>query len=135
YSNVVSGTASSPLPLNIGTNQIDVLVTAQDAMTTRIYTLVVTRPSPAPVVVTQLPSNIASNSATLNGTVNPNGYPCAVWFEWGTNTNYGAQTTTNSAGNGSTNVPVSANLSGLAPATAYHFRIVATNAGGLAAGA
>ncbi len=43
YASVDSGTASASLPLNTGSNTIDVLVTAQDGSTVKTYTLTVTR--------------------------------------------------------------------------------------------
>jgi hypothetical protein len=43
FSTVASGTASSALALNIGTNSIDVQVTAQDGTTVKTYTITVTR--------------------------------------------------------------------------------------------
>lgn len=42
---VASGTASGGVSLSVGTNAIAVLVTAQDGVTTRAYTVVVTRAS------------------------------------------------------------------------------------------
>ncbi len=45
YSSVTSGSASSALALNVGTNPIDVKVTAQDGTTIKTYTITVTRPS------------------------------------------------------------------------------------------
>jgi len=40
---VVSGSASAPIPLNVGTNTIKTIVTAQDGVTTKTYTLTLTR--------------------------------------------------------------------------------------------
>jgi alpha-tubulin suppressor-like RCC1 family protein len=40
---VVSGSASDPLPLNVGTNTLTVVVTSPDASTTRTYTVTVVR--------------------------------------------------------------------------------------------
>jgi alpha-tubulin suppressor-like RCC1 family protein len=51
---VVSGSASTPVFLLPGNNTITVAVTAQDAVTTKTYTIAVTRVSPAPEIgVTQ----------------------------------------------------------------------------------
>jgi len=58
----------------------------------------------------------------MNGTVNPNGLATTYYFQWGTTTSYGNNTTTTSAGSGSANVNVSANLAGLTGGTTYHFR-------------
>jgi len=62
----------------------------------------------------------------LNGTVNPNGFTTSVHFQYGTTTSYGS-TTSNQSYSGNTTRAVSANISGLAANTTYHFRIVATN--------
>ncbi|MBE2286955.1 MAG: cadherin-like beta sandwich domain-containing protein [Prosthecobacter sp.] len=43
YASVTSGSPTSSLPLNLGANTIDVLVTAQDGTTTKTYTTTVTR--------------------------------------------------------------------------------------------
>ncbi|MFM6128958.1 MAG: immunoglobulin-like domain-containing protein, partial [Sphaerospermopsis kisseleviana] len=47
FSNVASGALSSALPLNAGSNPIDVRVTAQDGTTTKTYTFTVTRAASA----------------------------------------------------------------------------------------
>jgi len=81
------------------------------------------------VVTTTAASNITSSSATLNGTVNPNGLTTTVHFEYGLTTSYG-HTTANRNFTGNTTQAVSANITGLTPNTTYHFRIVGTNSGG-----
>jgi formylglycine-generating enzyme required for sulfatase activity/pimeloyl-ACP methyl ester carboxylesterase len=40
---VAAGAASDPIKLNVGTNKIDVVVTAQDGITAKTYTLILTR--------------------------------------------------------------------------------------------
>ena len=75
-------------------------------------------------------SAVGGASATLNGTVNPGGAATEWWFEYGTSTSYGSATTHTSAGSGSANVAVSRALTGLSPATTYHYRLVAKNASG-----
>ena len=44
--------------------------------------------------------SLSTTSATLNGSVNPNGLATTAWFEWGTTTNYGQSTTTTNLGSG-----------------------------------
>ena len=78
---------------------------------------------------TNAAGDITSSSATLNGTVNPNGRTTTVHFEYGTTTSYGS-TTANSIHTGNTTQSVSANITGLSPNTTYHFRLVGTNNGG-----
>ncbi len=87
---------------------------------------------PVPDVTTEAASNVLPTSATLNGTVNPDGLPItSCVFEYGTRTSYGqsvpcAQT----PGSGSGPVAVSADVSGLQEGATYHFRLVAENANG-----
>ena len=82
-----------------------------------------------PVVVTNLASNIASFSATLNGSVDPHGLTTTVYFQYGTTASYGLTSAIQSK-TGNTYQNVSANIGGLTASTTYHFRIVATNSSG-----
>ncbi len=84
-----------------------------------------------PVVAPGIATNLSPTSATLNATVNPSGFPTTVQFEYGTTTAYGnIVPVTISPNAGTSALRVSAALSGLAPATAYHWRLVATNSEG-----
>jgi hypothetical protein len=87
-----------------------------------------------PVASTGNATAITPTSATLNGTVNPEGQATTYYFEYGTTTAYGSQTAMTSAGAGTSAVDVSATLASLAPNTPYHYRVVATNASGTALG-
>ncbi len=87
-----------------------------------------------PTAITGAASNIASGSATLTGTVNPNGFTTTVAFQWGTTTSYGSTTASQAAGAGTVVMPVTANLTGLTPGNTYHYRLVAQNANGTAYG-
>lgn len=89
----------------------------------------------APTVLTGLASNVTPTTATLNGTVNPNGGATTYYFQWGSTTAYGNTTTVASAGSGSSVVAVSAAITGLATLTTYHYQLVATNSGGTSYGA
>lgn len=91
--------------------------------------------SSAPAAVTGAASNLAPTSATLNGSVNPNGRATTWHFEYGTTNHYGTSTATQSAGADTNAVPVSAAISGLTTGTTYHFRVVATSDAGTAEGA
>lgn len=88
----------------------------------------------APIPVTTAASNITISSATLNGTLDPNGasttYPVSYYFQWGLTTAYGNNTTIVSGVTGSGASEVSANISGLVGTTTYHYRLVASNAEG-----
>jgi outer membrane protein assembly factor BamB len=82
-----------------------------------------------PVVITSPVTLVASFSATLNGLVDPHGLSTSVYFQYGPTTSYGSTTPTQTK-NGNTYQSVSANISGLAANTTYHFRVVATNTSG-----
>ena len=88
----------------------------------------------APTAATGTATSVGSTSATLNGTVNPNGSATTYSFEYGTTTGYGSATTTASAGSGSSDVPATALIASLSPDTLYHYRLVATNGVGTAYG-
>jgi phosphodiesterase/alkaline phosphatase D-like protein len=81
------------------------------------------------------PSSVTSTSAVVNGVVNPQGHTTNYYFQYGATTSYGVQTSPSGAGRGTSNVGVHAALTGLAPGTLYHYRILAQNGGGLATGA
>jgi len=91
----------------------------------------------AAVATTNAATAVTSTGATVNGTVNPNGQATTYAFQWGLTTNYGneAPLPPASAGAGSTDVPVSLALGGLASGTTYHFRVIASSASGVATGA
>jgi hypothetical protein len=78
-----------------------------------------------PAAATGGASNVGQADALLNGSVDPNGGATTYFFQFGSNTLYGAQTAEASAGAGSKAVKVAQPVTGLAPATTYHYRIVA----------
>jgi phosphodiesterase/alkaline phosphatase D-like protein len=88
-----------------------------------------------PTVVTGPVTASAQTSATVTGTVNPNGLSTTWFFQYGTSTSYGSQTGSSSAGSGTTSTNVSASLTGLTPGTTYHYRLVAVNSSGTTQGA
>jgi Ca2+-binding RTX toxin-like protein len=89
----------------------------------------------APTVVTGAASGIGPTSASLTGTVNPNGRSTSWLFEYGTTTAYGSKTSSRSAGSGSGTLPVVASVSNLQPGVTYHYRLVATSSLGTSRGA
>jgi hypothetical protein len=89
----------------------------------------------APTAITGPVSAVGSTSATAGGTVNPGGQATTWYVEYGTSTSYGKQTASKSAASGTTNAQVSASLTGLAPSTTYHYRLVASNGAGTSRGA
>ncbi|TML14468.1 MAG: fibronectin type III domain-containing protein [Actinobacteria bacterium] len=91
--------------------------------------------TPPPTVVTGSASNIGPTSATVAGTVNPQGLATTYSFEYGKTTSYGSKTASKSAGSGTSTVGVTATISSLSPGTTYHYRISATSAAGTSKGA
>ena len=88
-----------------------------------------------PAATTLPATDISSTSATVNGTVNSQGNPTTYYFEYGTSTNYGSFSGINPLAATNVAVSVSNSLTGLLPATLYHFRVVATNSQGTSFGA
>ena len=82
-----------------------------------------------PAVTTNPATSVASFSATLNGSLNPNGLNTNVYFQYGLTTSYGS-TTPMQTQTGNTARAISANISGLMASHGYHFRIVATSSAG-----
>jgi multidrug efflux pump subunit AcrA (membrane-fusion protein) len=87
-----------------------------------------------PVVATGSASGVLTRTATLGGSIDPNGSDTTYYFEYGTTTAYGHRTATADAGSGTAALDVSTTVEGLSPATAYLFRLVATNGAGKASG-
>ncbi len=84
-----------------------------------------------PTVTTVSADTITTNSATVNGTVNPNGLETTYYFQYGETIVYGSESSHLSAGSGDNTVAVEAALSGLTPGTLYHYRLLASNATGI----
>lgn len=93
------------------------------------YTYTVT---PFPTVTISAPPSIGGSTATLAGTVNPNGQATGAIFQYGPDTTYGTQTTSIPLGSGTSALPVTSPISGLTPNSIYHFCLTATSAGGTA---
>lgn len=85
-----------------------------------------------PQAITGNASDLSGVSANLNGTVYTNGQATDYYFQYGTTTAYGTDTTTVST---ATDASVTTPLTGLAENTTYHFRLVAENSEGTSFGA
>jgi hypothetical protein len=83
-----------------------------------------------PSVQTGSASSVTSSSATLGGSVNPNGLSTTYYFEYGTSSSYGLTTPLAVLSAGSSDVEVSAKVTGLMPNVIYFFRVVAVSAAG-----
>jgi hypothetical protein len=124
-------TASSPVALAVGDNTLVVASTAGDGSAAKTYTIILTRAAPASGA-TGAASAVTDRSATLEGTVTPNG-PVTAFFEYGTTTDYGDATPPQGF-SGNVLLPVRAELTGLLGNTVYHYRLVVTSAAGRTAG-
>ncbi len=80
-----------------------------------------------PSASTNAAGDVARNSATLHGRVDPHASQTTFWFEYGVTTDFGRVSAFQSAGTGSGAVAVSAAVSGLNPQTKYYFRVNAQN--------
>ena len=89
----------------------------------------------APTATTGAAQQVDYASATVTGTVNPNGSATTYHFEYGTSTAYGMQTSSASAGSGTAGTSVQQPLTGLAASTTYDYRLVAVSTGGTVEGA
>jgi spore germination protein GerM len=72
YTSVTSGSPSGLLVLNVGSNTVDVQVTAQDGLTQKIYTVTVLRMA-APTVTSPTATSITALGATLGGNLTSDG--------------------------------------------------------------
>ena len=93
----------------------------------------------SPGVTTEPPTNVAASSATLNGTISPQGSSMVWYFEWSSNVNWRNDPTsvtpnetdpsaaTTTAGN------VTSGLTGLTSGTTYYYRTVGVVTTGSAA--
>jgi hypothetical protein len=74
-------------------------------------------------------------AAVLTASIYPGGFLNAeYYFEYGITTLYGSYSTKGNAGSGSGGVAASLPVEGLAPATTYHYRVIARNTEGLREG-
>jgi hypothetical protein len=85
--------------------------------------------------VTGAASGISSSSATVSGTVNPEGASVNVSFQYGTTTAYGQATAGQASGPSNAATPFATALTGLRAATTIHYRVVAVSDFGTFVGA
>lgn len=88
----------------------------------------------APVVGVGDATAVTTTTATLNGSVNPDGVETLARFEYGTTTAYGSHTAVQFVADAVAE-PVAAALTNLQPNTTYHYRLVAAGGGGSATSA
>src|SRR3954447_6773175 len=78
---------------------------------------------------------VTTTGATLHGAADPCGTASAYQFEFGTTEAYGSAPAAGPIGAGDSALAVSSALSGLAPGTTYHYRLVTIRGGARLAGA
>jgi hypothetical protein len=78
--------------------------------------------------------SVAASSAALLGGVYPNGAATTYYWQYGTTIAYGDTSTATGIAAGTAPAPVATTLSGLQPATTYHYRLVAQNSAGTSYG-
>ena len=88
-----------------------------------------------PPLVRELAADqIGPTSARLRGKVRPNSQATTYYFEYGSSADYGNTSPTAYAGSSYDLAQVQATVDGLAPATKYHYRVVAENDAGTTIG-
>jgi len=72
-------------------------------------------------------ASVSAIGATLTAGIYPNGLDTTYYWQYGTTTGYGQQTRNTDIGSGQTPVWLTTTVTGLAPSTTYHYRLVAVN--------
>jgi hypothetical protein len=131
-----AGSGSAPVPVSSALSGLEpnrtyhFRVVGENAAGTTAGADSTLRTVAAPAATTLASANVGTDGATLLGQVDPLNSPTRWWIEYGADAGYGRATTPLSAGDGLGQVSVSRTLSGLAPGTTYHYRVVAMNADG-----
>jgi hypothetical protein len=87
-------------------------------------------PASGNAAVTGDATAISAGEATIAGTATSGALPAAFHFEYGTDTGYGLVTDEQVLAANTAAAPISATLTGLTPATLYHYRVVVTDESG-----
>jgi hypothetical protein len=98
----------------------------QDGLNRYWTETLLTAVTPYPACDISSVQNVTVTSACLFGSINPKGISTTAYFDWGASSSYGNSPAVAQV-SGTTSVPVSLTLTGLAPNTTYHYRIRAVN--------
>jgi alpha-tubulin suppressor-like RCC1 family protein/phosphodiesterase/alkaline phosphatase D-like protein len=99
------------------------------------HNLAIVTTSVQPRAMTLAATGINDTSATLNGSVTPNGQSSTVSFEYGLTESYGlTATSTPATADGVEPTPVAAAIAGLRALSTYHYRLVVASSAGIVAG-
>jgi hypothetical protein len=93
-----------------------------------------TTPPAAPMIAGEAASGVGVRSVTVSAQITTQGLPVTYYVEYGTTGAYGSKTPEMDLGAAGGSVTASAQLTGLAPSTSYHVRIVVANADGTTLG-
>jgi alpha-tubulin suppressor-like RCC1 family protein len=130
--NPISGNVYIPTSVNtapLASGELFTGLPVSDA--TAYHTLALVSWPGAPLATTLLATGITTTTATLNGSVNPNGNTPPVTFEYGTTSAYGNTVTAAPATISGTNpTAVATTITGLIPGTLYHYRVDAASVDG-----
>jgi hypothetical protein len=83
--------------------------------------------NPAPVATSQPVTDLGRYQGEMVGSISPNNQATTYYFQYGLTTAYGLQTSPKVIPIGTAPVAVSQLLSGLAPGTVFHYRLVASH--------
>ncbi len=135
--NFISLTTSGPLNGRAAPQTSATTVSSVDTIpaTGQVYTFTPIAGGQVPTATTNAASGVTQTAAVLNASINPNNSQTQYFFEYGTTTSYGTQTTQQTLAAGTQAIPVTASILNLSAGTTYNFRIVAINANGRTNGA
>lgn len=131
---VNSGDSSDSIYLDVGNNEIEIVVTAETGVSNKTYTISITRLLNVPTITTSSPTSIGSESATLGGNVTDDGG--ATITERGVvySTSPNPTTDDNVVQIGTGTGSFSQSVTGLSPGTSYFVRAYAINSEGTSYG-
>jgi hypothetical protein len=140
-------TPTESLTASSGTVNVSEDVTGLPSGTTLHYRIVASSPSgttygpdetfrtgSTPLIAGVRASELGETTATVNATVNPVGYDTEFQFEYGITPSYGSKAPAGfvAIGNGTDQVAIEQQLTGLQSGVTYHYRLVAKNKWGTA---
>ena len=89
----------------------------------------------APILSGTTSASIGASGGEVLGTVTPNGVETTAYFQYGTSTSYGLETTMEDLGKGKTAVAVNGIFPDLQPNTTYYYQLVTVSSAGTFYGA